>query len=245
MILANGPSLKKDLPNIIQNDSKYEYFVMNDFVYDETFEIIKPKFYVLNDPLFFSNEPYSERGKKVLSEIKRKVDWQINLYIPYHHRNSEFLSELYNDKNINIITFHTPRYNGVESLRMFFYSRGFGNGQFGTVVLNAIYVSILLGIKKIHLFGVDHSFFKDLYVNEKNQMCYKNAHFYDSGEPVLEPLMCHYTGELHPYNMYQYLNEKTKIFKGHIIMNKFAIYMNAKVINHTRDSFIDAYERIN
>ncbi|GHT88740.1 hypothetical protein FACS189474_4520 [Bacteroidia bacterium] len=52
-ILANGPSLKDFVQNYTTNDVGYEYFVMNDFANYEAFETIKPKFYVLSDPLFF------------------------------------------------------------------------------------------------------------------------------------------------------------------------------------------------
>jgi hypothetical protein len=241
-ILANGPSLKDFLQNMTPDNTK-EYFVMNDFANYEAFEMLKPRFYVLSDPLFFFDGPYAERGKKALFEIAQKVHWNMNLYVPYRYREEEFMPILFSNKQINIVPFHTIQYIGTESGRMFFYKKGLGNGEFGTVALSAIYISILLGFKKINLYGVDHSFFNGLYMNEKNQLCYKQQHFYSDEQAVIKPFLCHYTGELRSYTIREYLIEKASIFEGHEIMSKFATAMGVKIINHTQGSLIDAYGR--
>ncbi|GHT47532.1 hypothetical protein FACS189440_08350 [Bacteroidia bacterium] len=74
-------------------------------------------------------------------------------------------------------------------------------------------------------------------------ICYKPLHFYSEEQPTIKPFLCHYSGELKPYTIREYLIEKASIFEGHEIMSKFATYMGAKIINHTQGSLIDAYER--
>lgn len=245
-VLANGPSLRDFLEGVEVKWDKYknaEFFVVNDFVHDSRFTFIKPKYCVMSDPLFFVDTIYSERGHNAMSVLADKVSWSMILFIPSLQKESTYLDPVRRNPNIRIVTFHYTPYSGLESLRHYFYKRGLGNGEFGTVVLNALYIALVLGYKAIYVCGIDHTFFNNITVNDENVLCFKDKHFYKE-ETQLRPMICHYSGMSNkPYTMAQFIDEKALIFKGHLIMEKFAKAIGATIINCTPNSLVDAYER--
>lgn len=155
-ILANGPSLK-DFLNQIDNHEvdlvKDDYCVVNDFVHDRHFETIKPKYAVLSDPLYFIETIYSERGRKAMNAYADKVKWPMSLIITYNYKDSDFLDPIKHNSNISLIVLHNTRIKGDEIGLNRIFKSGYGNGQFGTVALNAIYTMIQIGYKNIYMYG--------------------------------------------------------------------------------------------
>lgn len=248
VIFANGPSLMEDIDklNKVCSDKfpdNCSIFAMNNFACHEAYQIYKPKYYVLSDHVFLKNTPHAERGKKVLNDIAHNTTWPIDLFLPYWAKNSDFYSILKNNKLITIHYFHSTYHIEIGSYRRFIFKNGLGNGEYGSVVLNAEYISMMLDYKNIYLCGVDHTFFNGLYVNEKNQLCMLEEYFYEKKEIILYN---HYTDEknLQPYSVYEYLKSKTSIFYGHEVMEDFANFCNTKIINVTSKSMIDSYERL-
>ena len=46
-----------------------------------------------------------------------------------------------------------------------------------------------------------------------------------------------------PYTMAMYLGEVAELFRGHEILRDYAAWLGARIVNRTRGSLIDAYER--
>ena len=164
------------------------------------------------------------------------------LFIPSLQKESTYLDPVRRNPNIKIVTFHYTPYGGLESLRHYFYKRGLGNGEFMTVALNAIYIALILGYKMLYVYGIDHTFFDNITVNKESVLCFKDKHFYEE-ETVLRPMICQSGKDNKPYTMAQFIGEKALIFKGHLIMEKFAKAMGATIINCTPNSLVDAYKR--
>ena len=85
-ILANGPSLSEFLAEFEANPETYknvDFCALNNFVNDDRFELIKPKYYAISDPLFFYDTQFFERGHKVDEQLASKVCWDMYLFIPY------------------------------------------------------------------------------------------------------------------------------------------------------------------
>lgn len=248
-ILANGPSLSKFLESVDRNPEKYiskDFAVVNDFVKDDHFVALKPKYCVMSDPLFFYDTIYSERGHAAMKALAEKVDWPMLLIIPQCYAKSKYLEPLKSNSNITIIKFHSVPYSGNENLRYLFYRYGLGNGEFGTVALNALYAAIMMGYKKVYMLGIDHNFFDNLGVNDNNELCHIDSHFYEK-ESEMKPIMNHYGGlsvESKPFRVSEFLYEKASIFRGHEIVNNFAKKMGVKVYNCTEKSMVDEYDRI-
>lgn len=239
IVLANGPSLKEELPSFKEG---LDYCVVNDLANSPFFEKLKPKYYVLSDPLFFIDTIYKERGNLVYQYLNEKVHWKMNLYVPFmYFKITDWASKIKNT-HITVIPFHSVHYAGFENIRFKIYKRGLGNGEFGTVALNAIYIGLLLQYKNITLYGMDHNFFDNLCLDDENRLCSRQIHFYSVGEEVvLKPLINHYHGLKEYYTVHEYLLEKSAIFLGHTIMRKFSDIMGAEIINCTKNSLIDAY----
>lgn len=247
-ILANGPSLKEFLSETNANPQKYtdaDLFVVNDFATGEHFLKLKPAYYTLSDPLFFKETIYSQRGHRTIQALAEKVSWEMTLFIPIIYKNSSFLNPLYKNSNITIVTYHRIEYSGIEKFRNWFYRRGLGNGEFSTVALNALYAALMCGYKKIYMYGIDHSFFNNIVVNDNNELCYRESHFYGE-DASLRPMLNHHVGaigKIPTFKMSEFLQEKLRIFMGHEIMNKFAKSIDSKIVNCTPGSMVDAYER--
>lgn len=247
-ILANGPSLNIFLKEIKENSAiidKYDFACINDFVNDPMFCVIKPKHYVLSDHMFFHETKFKERGIRTMKGLMEKVDWPMYLYICRNNINMEYMQWPKQNPNIKIICYHEakfPRYTGLDKIRYFFYSRGLGNGEFGTVAINAIYVGITLKYNNIELYGFDHTFFDGLCVNKDNVVCYSYRHSFD-GEAELKPIIWH-NDTTHDYvDMTWYVDEKAGIFYGHKIMSKYALMNGVNILNCTESSLIDVYPR--
>lgn len=146
------------------------------------------------------------------------------------------------NKNIKIIPFHTLQYQGYEKLRFQFYKRGLGSGNYGTVVLNALFIALNLDYKEIFVYGIDHNFFDGLTVTKDNVLCYLDSHFYEK-DFFSKPMMNHFGHILVPFTMETFLKEKYSVFMGHRIFNEYANYLGAKIYNCTENSLVDTYER--
>jgi hypothetical protein len=118
-----------------------------------------------------------------------------------------------------------------------------GSGNFGTVVQNGIFVALLLGYKQIELYGVDHTLLDGLMVNEQNQLCRTISHYYDGVLAHPTPIYVNATNPPQPYTMSSYLAETAELFRGHEVLERYARSRGARILNRTRGSLIDSYER--
>jgi hypothetical protein len=89
-VLGNGPSLKDDIPKILAKRENAAVMVVNTFASTDLFEQLKPEYYVLVDPAFFSPSK-RERIKKVQETTSyaliEKTKWEMNLFVPYSAKN--------------------------------------------------------------------------------------------------------------------------------------------------------------
>ena len=123
------------------------------------------------------------------------------------------------------------------------YRRGLGSGNFGTVVQNGEFVAMLLGYRTIELYGVDHTLLEGLVVDDKNRLCRTQSHYYDTEPAQPKPIYVNATTPPRPYTMASYLAETAELFRGHEVLAEYAHTQGVRIINCTKGSMIDAYER--
>ena len=244
VILGNGPSLAGDLPRLIERP-EYEtedFLAVNFFAEDDRFEVVKPKYYVLSDPMFFRDSACRDRVRALYATLARKVAWPMNLYVQYYNPEGFDYRAALPNSNIRIVRFHTQMYRGFRSLEFWLFRRGLGSANFGTVVQVGEYVALLLGYKRIELYGVDHTLLDGLCVDDGNRLCRIDRHYYDGAEAAApQPI---YKKVPHvPYTMADYLAEVAELFRGHEVLRDYAAALGARIVNRTRGSMIDAYER--
>lgn len=245
-ILGNGPSLREQLPEIIRTKAweDADMLAVNFFALSEEFSIIKPAYYVISDPMFFREAGHSERVESLYKALSERVTWPMTLYVQYYNpERFDYSSAIGHNPNIRIVKFHSTLFHGFRSVEFWCYRRGLGSGNFGTVVQNGEFIGILLGYKQIELYGVDHTLLDGLTVDEHNRLCRIKSHYYDNGQAEAEPIFFNATNPPRPYSMHTYLAETAELFRGHEVLRDWAKEQGVRIINRTRNSLIDAYER--
>lgn len=241
-VLANGPSLGEVLKNI--KDYHFEntdVCVVNYLATDDSFTYLKPSLYTLSDEQFFiPNHPRSKMAEDMLEAMNNKVTWPMTVLIPFHYWKTGVLQRKLSNENIKVLPFHHYSILGSENVRFKYFKKGLGNGEFGTVVQNSIYCGITMGYKTIHLYGVDHNFFDGLSLDGNNHLRQLDTHYYDNGE-VKYRMILNIDGSHIP--VHKFLSDYALLFYGHSFLQRYADYAGTKILNHTKNSLIDAYEK--
>ena len=245
-ILGNGPSLKQQLPKLIEHKEweQADMMAVNFFAQSDEFTTIKPKYYVLSDPMFFRQAGHSERIDNLYKALATKVTWPMILYVQhYNPEHFNYHAAIEGNPNIRIVPFHSTLFHGFRNVEFWCYRHGLGSGNWGTVVQNGILAAIQIGYKTIELYGVDHTLLDGLMVDDQNRLCRTQSHYYDSAPAEPKPIFYNATNPPRPYTMAEYLAETAELFRGHEVLRDFAITEDVRIINRTLGSLIDAYER--
>ncbi len=242
-ILGNGPALGHELPHLLASGALRERDVMavNYFALDERFEAVRPAYYVLSDPMFFRDSPQRERVAELYRTLNARVAWPMHLYVQYYNPERFDYRAALPNPNIRIIPFHTQVYRGFPSLNLRLFRRGLGSANYGTVVQVCEYIALLLGYRTVELYGVDHTLLDGLTVDEANRLCRIDRHYYDTTPAAPQPIFQKVPPR--PYTVASYLAEVADLFHGHEVLRDYAAWLGARIVNRTRGSMIDAYER--
>ncbi len=243
-ILGNGPALAEELPRLLEGmrGGDRDFLAVNFFAEDERFTELRPAYYVLSDPMFFRDTAERQRVETLYRAMNERVAWPMNLYVQYYNPERFDYRAALPNPNIRIVPFHTLTYRGFRRLEFRLYRHGLGSANFGTVVQVGEYIALLLGYKRIELYGVDHTLLEGLCVDDANRLCRADRHYYDGGEPA-DPRPMYQKVPRRPYTMSVYLAEVAELFRGHEVLRDYARSLGARIVNRTRGSMIDAYER--
>ncbi len=243
-ILGNGPALAEELPHLLEEmrGGDRDFLAVNFFAEDERFTELRPAYYVLSDPMFFRDTTERQRVEALYRAMNERVAWPMNLYVQYYNPERFDYRAALPNPNIRIVPFHTLTYRGFRRLEFWLYRHGLGSANFGTVVQVGEYIALLLGYKRIELYGVDHTLLEGLCVDDVNRLCRADRHYYDGGEPA-DPRPMYQKVPRRPYTMAVYLAEVAELFRGHEVLRDYARSLGARIVNRTRGSMIDAYER--
>ena len=183
VILGNGPSLSDDLPRLIAR-REYEakdFMAVNFFAEDDRFEVVRPGYYVLSDPMFFRDSECRDRVAALYRTLDSKVTWPMTLYVQFYNPEKfDYRAALPNPR-IRIVRFHTQVYRGFGSVGFWLFRHGLGSANFGTVVQVGEYVALLLGYRRIELYGVDHTLLDGLCVDDAKRLCRADAAYLHEG----------------------------------------------------------------
>jgi len=245
IILANGPSLKKDLPCILEQAETSEFYVLNYFAYDDSFYKLKPRFYTLCDPIFWKSglNVDVEQDNALLFERLLSVDWE--MYLICMSAGKRKISSLLNaNKNIKIISVRPVWFDiKSESIINFLYKYKLARPKFINVAVLALWHSINNGNTHIQIYGADFSFFKDFYVDPNTNNVYSSfSHF-----------SLNTVGQDNAYNkykdnrrkkMHQRLHQAYSAFYQMYLLSRYAKSINVSIVNRSTDSYIDCFDRV-
>ena len=248
VVLANGPSLKKELPLMKERYKDADFVVMNMFALSEYFLELKPKHYCFADPMFYHDyTPQLQQIKETFRILNEKVDWKMTIYAGFSAKNGTELFKAYSNitnKNITFITVKNTIYRGPEVFRNFYYTKNLSIPVIANVSILSVYVALMNGYKNIYVYGIDHDLCHNFYVNDDNQFCISFTHFYDKDNNLQEKLM--------PW-IPTVKGESTKVarvmrdihlqFASHDELEDLSHLLHAKIWNCTKPSLVDSYER--
>ena len=234
-VLGNGPSLKNAVEKGEVKYTDCDVVCVNMFCLSEYFSVIKPQYYFLTDLAYFA--PKNERHKNLINNLIKKlseVTWNMILVIPnIVPSGGKLLNQLNNDK-ISVLKINTTRVDGFKKLCHYYYNRQLAIPQCENILGVVLTKIVSWNYKTIYLYGADHSWTKDLYVDDNNVVCYGDRHVYDTNLSIIKMD--------HP--LWVELRSFTIVFKAHIKIQEYAIAKGCTIYNCTKESFIDAYPRI-
>lgn len=229
-ILANGPSLVMDLEQI--NFSEGEFSVVNDFYKSPWYEKIKPSYHVLADPLYFTKD-------EDIQPFVDAVKWNMKLFVPYSAWKRMDILRHVPSQYIEVVPYHINTYYGFDCFRDWTYRHGLSMPIPQNVLVPSIFNAINMGYKEIRLYGVDHSWTESIRMNDKNQVCLTDSHFYDNEQAKLLPWKkCGVQ-----YKMHEILRDLAQMFDSYHQIRKYADSLHCHIVNMTKNSYIDAFDR--
>lgn len=245
IILGNGPSLKENLENDLQLLQKSETMAVNKFCLTDAYESIKPKYYVIVDPLFMMDnvtDEYVKLQDEVFERFEEITTWDMQLFIASRGKDSARLKKLMQRRpNIQVNYISITTVEGVRSLSHYYYSKGWGTPFVGNVIISSLMTAINCGFKEIILLGIDHTIHSTAFVNSENLVCFRKQHYYDD-EPVDIPVYVDLE-ETIPITMHDYLGHWVDTFKAYHQIKNYADTKDVKIINATPISNVDAFNR--
>ena len=88
--------------------------------------------------------------------------------------------------------------------------------------------------ENIYLYGADHTWTRDLFVNEDNVVCYGDRHVYKKDLTIIKK----------DGSFANLLDAFSNMFKSHYKIEEYSKIENVKIWNCSSDTFLDAYERL-
>lgn len=237
-LLGNGPTFNQ-IEEHLEALNDFDFCAVNLSVNTDIFFRVKPKMYVIVDMMFWQ-QPEKEGIKECWDNIQ-KIDWDITICIPFNFPTSmkrtfernPFVKVRRYSNNV-----WRPELRMANKLKLWLYKKGWVSPNATNVSVGAIFASILNGYKEINLLGLEHSWMKDIRVNDRNEVVLMNRHYYGDVEHVWRD----YEGK--PIKLVDFLASQLETFTSHLDLRRFVDYLgDVRIINRTKGSYIDAYER--
>lgn len=233
-VLGNGPSLKVALDNGKVEYKGNDVICVNLFCKSEYFRVIKPQYYFVSDYVYLGRLQ-TERHKQIYSEFVsclNSVDWEMMLFLPTLLPEDKLLKDIQNPY-ISIQRVNTTWIKGFKHFRFRNYHRFLAIPRCENILGVVLTLMVSLNYKKILLYGADHSWTKDMFVDDDNVVCYGDRHVYNTNLQVIKMN--------HP--LYVELSSFAMVFRAHHEIEEYAQTKCCQIFNCTEGSFIDAYKR--
>ena len=236
VVMGNGPGLFSFIQNSFSFFSDKDIYAVNDFSLSPSFDVVKPNFYVIIDPAYWFPDRLNLQKKKCLENILN-VTWKINLIFPIDAK-SNCHKIFCNHEFISVYYFSNIAIGNINNL--FFLNRfGLFNPYLQNVLAYALFLSLNNKSKNIYLVGAEHSWLKNLIVDDHNIVCASIEYFYEE-KKAHEPFLTWY-GE--NYKLHDLLFDFGKTFRTYHELFVYSKSLNSNVFNISKDSYIDAFDK--
>ena len=244
VILGNGPSLINSYKENKGFINSMDKICVNHFAETNLYSILKPNIYILAAPEMWIDdveEFYFKKGEKLFSTIANSTKWYLSLFIPANaSKFQRWQKEIKQNKNITIHYFNTTPIEGFNWFENYCFSRNWGMPRPHNVLIPSLIIAINTAYKKIYLLGADHSWMKDIWVSDNNEVLLTQKHFYDIKTAIAKPMDNLGKGSR---KMHEVLIKFVYAFKGYFRIKEYADYKGVEILNATPESYIDAFKR--
>lgn len=240
VILGNGPSLNDTMTNNKEFLLARHLLAVNFAANTPIFTELKPKFYMLTDPVFF-NRMELDNVQQLWRNFAETVDWEMTLFIPTKaKKKGDWFNNVIKNKNITICTYNMTPVEGVQWFENMAYNHHWGMPRPRNVLIPSIMQGIAMRYKTIYLAGADHSWLKTLSVDDDNRVVSIQPHFYKEAKSEEERIKKDYMN----IPLHQVLESMYIAFRTYHVIRRYADYRGVKVLNITPNSFVDAFARL-
>lgn len=239
IIMGNGPSLRDTIANYSDLLKKSNTLAVNFAANADSYFDIKPDIYVLADPHFFK---VGEDGISSDPNVRRLwtniaiTDWDMTLYLPCKAKIPDSVKL---NTHIKVKRYNLTPGEGLKSPVHWLYRKGLAMPRPRNVLIASIMVALREGYRDIRIVGADHTWSRDLWVDDSNRVISVQKHFYKDNEKEFERVAQEYAG----YHLHDILNSLTIAFRSYHQIADYAGTIGAKITNCTPGSFIDAFPR--
>ncbi len=244
VILGNGPSLTASIQDHKDFIRDKELVCVNYFAQTDLYTELKPKNYIVNAPELWRDDVdhhYLEKGEKLFETILARTVWETNLFIPISAKKfGRWKKKIKQNSLINIVYFNTTPIAGFSKFVFFMMKRNMGLPRPHNVLIPGIAVACNMGFQKIYLFGVDHSWLENIWVNDQNEVLLTQKHFYDKETATGKPMNNMGKGKR---RLHEVLQKFAYTFRGYFVLQEYSQSLGIEIINMTPDSYIDAFPR--
>lgn len=236
IILGNGPSLAKNIADDMHLLNSNDTLAVNFAGNTEEFKRIRPRYYLLMDPHFFTHPSPDPNVGRLFGHLNNDVDWDMTLFIPTGRKPAVMGI---NNPHIRFERFNPVGVEGYDWLVKMACDSGRGLPRPRNVLIPAIMVGIWLDYKDIYLLGADHSWLRTLDVDENNNVVSIQPHFYADGEEEHKRVATLFRNT----RLHELLWGFHLAFKGYHAIQRYASTIGVNIYNSTPGSYIDAFPR--
>jgi hypothetical protein len=108
------------------------------------------------------------------------------------------------------------------------------------VLIGALMAGIAAGFKKIVILGADHTWHQGLEVGSDGILKSAEHHFYD---PKPWKVAIHHPETMQRATVHDYFHNLYRTFRSYHLIREFADHEKVEILNASRVTFIDAFER--
>lgn len=237
IILGNGPSLR-DTTALHSGILRQEPTMAVNFMANTAeFSELKPKYYVLADPHFFTG--LKHENVQALWKNISEVDWPMTLFVPVKRLSQAKRLTAGSSGNIRLAGFNFVGVEGFKWFEQLSFRSGAAMPRPRNVLIPALMCAIKMGFTQIDIVGADHSWLETIRVTDENHVVSVQPHFYKDSGKELQRSQTEYEG----YHLHDILLSFYIAFSSYHRLQRFAKSQGITITNATPGSYIDAFPR--
>lgn len=248
ILLGSGPSLNKTFEQYYETLKEKNLMVCNYFATTKYYEELKPKYYVVADPMFISP---TDKTKDAVDNFKRqiveKTTWPIIFLMPISGIQSELCEYFKRNSNIKISFYNNTVYEKFENIsKNEAWDRNIIPPPMQSVMNVALFISLYWGCSETYLIGVDTNLLEDIRIDQKTNVLFSlDRHFYGNKETYKNDKYYNdKTGHLlTDWKLHEFIFAVGKMLEGYSDLKEYADYKGLKVYNASEYSWINCFER--